>query len=268
MEQALIPLSESGVRRGLAEYGGIQVKIFEEIDSTNTEAKRLAQAAGCPTTLLAARAQTAGRGRLGRDFYSPAGTGLYMTLIWRTDKPLDEAVSVTAAAAVAASRAIRTVAGVETGIKWVNDLYRSGGKICGILTEAVTPRAGETYLAAGWGINLTTAEFPSGLRSPAGCLLDADSPRRAPLDVGMLCGQIARELLTMLNTDTVTAPATLEEYRRRLTLTGQSVRATRGNEILEGVVRGVDSNFGLIVETPDGIRILHSGEVSVRVIAP
>ena len=158
--------------------------------------------------------------------------------------------------------------GVETGIKWVNDLYRSGGKVCGILTEAVTPRAGETYLAAGWGINLTTAEFPSGLRAPAGCLLDADSPRRAPLDVGMLCGQIARELLTMLNTDTVTAPATLEEYRRRLTLTGQSVRATRGNEILDGVVRGVDSNFGLIVETPDGIRILHSGEVSVRVIAP
>ena len=237
MEQALIPLSESDVRRGLAEYGGIQIKIFEEIDSTNTEAKRLAQAAGCPTTLLAARAQTAGRGRLGR-------------------------------AAVAASRAIRTVAGVETGIKWVNDLYRSGGKVCGILTEAVTPRAGETYLAAGWGINLTTAEFPSGLRAPAGCLLDADSPRRAPLDVGMLCGQIARELLTMLNTDTVTAPATLEEYRRRLTLTGQSVRATRGNEILDGVVRGVDSNFGLIVETPDGIRILHSGEVSVRVIAP
>ena len=258
MEQALIPLSESGVRRGLAEYGGIQVKIFEEIDSTNTEAKRLAQAAGCPTTLLAARAQTAGRGRLGRDFYSPAGTGLYMTLLWRTDKPLDEAVR----------RAIRTVAGVETGIKWVNDLYRSGGKVCGILTEAVTPRAGETYLAAGWGINLTTAEFPSGLRAPAGCLLDADSPRRAPLDVGMLCGQIARELLSMLNTDTVTAPATLEEYRRRLTLTGQSVRATRGNEILEGVVRGVDSNFGLIVETPDGIRTLHSGEVSVRVIAP
>ena len=84
----------------------------------------------------------------------------------------------------------------------------------------------------------------------------------------MLCGQIARELLTMLNTDTVTAPATLEEYRRRLTLTGQSVRATRGNEILDGVVRGVDSNFGLIVETPDGIRILHSGEVRVRVIAP
>ena len=72
----------------------------------------------------------------------------------------------------------------------------------------------------------------------------------------------------MLNTDTVTAPATPEEYRRRPTLTGQSVRATRGNEILDGVVRGVDSNFGPIVETPDGIRILHSGEVSVRVIAP
>ena len=164
--------------------------------------------------------------------------------------------------------AAERLCGAPIRIKWVNDLYRSGGKVCGILTEAVTPRAGETYLAAGWGINLTTAEFPSGLRAPAGCLLDADSPRRAPLDVGMLCGQIARELLTMLNTDTVTAPATLEEYRRRLTLTGLSVRATRGNEILEGVVRGVDSNFGLIVETPDGIRILHSGEVSVRVIAP
>ncbi len=268
MEQMLIPPHVSGIRRGLAEYANIQVKLFEEIDSTNTEAKRLARTAGCPTTLIAACEQTAGRGRLGRSFYSPAGTGLYMTLLWRTDKPLDEAVTVTAAAAVAASRAIRAVAGVETGIKWVNDLYRNGGKVCGILTEAVTPRAGETYLAAGWGINLTTADFPSGLRAPAGCLLDADTPRRSPLDAGVLCGRIARELLTLLDTDTVNAPETREEYRRRLILTGQRVRATRGDEVLEGTVRGVDNSFGLILETPDGVRVLHSGEVSVRVVTP
>ncbi len=117
------------------------------------------------------------------------------------------------------------------------------------------------------GHQSTTAEFPSGLRAPAGCLLDADSPRRAPLDGECSAG---RSPASFDHAEHGHSHRTRdpEEYRRRLTLTGQSVRATRGNEILDGVVRGVDSNFGLIVETPDGIRILHSGEVSVRVIAP
>ena len=266
MPQTLIPLCIPAIRRGLAEFSEIRVMQHDIIDSTNTEAKRLAMEQGCPTTLIAAAEQTAGRGRMGRNFYSPSGTGLYMTLLWRTEKELDEAVSVTAAAAVAACRAIRSVAKTETDIKWVNDLYRNGRKVCGILTEAVTPRPGETYIAVGWGINLSTESFPSGLRSPAGSLIDINTPCGTPLDVGLLCGSIARELLAILSKDAISAPATLAEYRQHLMLIGEQVCATRGNETCEGTVRGVDDNYGLILETPDGIRTQHSGEVSVRII--
>lgn len=274
MKQSLIPLCEASIRRGLAEYAGIRVQTADEIDSTNTEAKRLAAAGNYlgkgDRVLIAARSQTAGRGRLGRDFFSPPDTGLYMTLLYGTEQPLDQVVTVTAAAAVAASRAIAHCTGTEVGIKWVNDLYRNGCKICGILTEAVPlpSHPGMTGIMVGWGINLTTEGFPPGLRAPAGCLLDGEAPANAPLDTGILCGQIARELLILLDTASVTAPETLDEYRRRLTLTGHRVYATRGSEQTEGIVRGVDDAFGLILDTADGVRILHSGEVSVRLCQP
>ena len=270
MKQSLVPLGEAGIRRGLEEYAGIRIQVADEIDSTNTEAKRLAVSGDRFGTgdrvLIAARSQTAGRGRLGRDFFSPPDTGLYMTLLYGTEQPLDQVVTVTAAAAVAASRAIAHCTGTEVGIKWVNDLYRNGCKICGILTEAVPlpSHPGMTGIAVGWGINLTTEGFPPDLRAPAGCLLDGQLQSDSPLDAGILCGRIARELLILLDTRSVTAPQTLDEYRRRLTLTGHRVYATRGSEQLEGVVRGVDDTFGLILDTADGVRILHSGEVSVR----
>lgn len=274
MKQSIVPLCGESIRLGLAEYAGVRIQVADEIDSTNTEAKRLAAAGSRlgadDRVLIAARSQTAGRGRLGRDFFSPPDTGLYMTLLYGTEQPLDQVVTVTAAAAIAASRAIAHCTGTEVGIKWVNDLYRNGCKICGILTEAVPllSHPGMNGIVVGWGINLTTEGFPPGLRAPAGCLLDERAPSDAPLDAGILCGRIARELLILLDTKSVTAPETLNEYRRRLILTGHRIYATRGNERMEGIVRGVDDAFGLILDTADGVRVLHSGEVSVRLCQP
>lgn len=262
MNERLIPLNEADVRLGLGQCTDIDICLYDEIDSTNNEARRRAGESSRPI-LIAARSQTAGRGRLGRSFFSPPDTGLYMTLLWRTDGPLDKAVAVTAATAVAVSRAISTMFGLDVGIKWVNDLYLHEKKLCGILTEAITPQPGETYIAVGIGINLTTAAFPSGLRAPAISLAEALPPHKQ-IRAGFLCGSAVRELRTLVEGRNLTAPATLAEYRRRLILTGRQVTATRGEEVRTGIVRGVDDAYGLLLDTPEGPVVLHSGEISVR----
>lgn len=262
-------LTVEGIRRGLGEYADTPVFLYDEIDSTNSQAKRYAaEAAGeaggapCPA-LLVARRQTAGRGRLGRSFFSPPYSGLYMTLLWCNDGSLDQAVAVTGAAAVATARAIAAVSGVEVGIKWVNDLYLRERKLCGILAESTTPRPGETYIAVGIGINLTTAAFPADLRAPAISLSEV-LPPDTPIDPSRLCGRIAGDLLSLLDRRALTALETLDDYRRRLILHGRRVIATRGDETWEGVVRGVDDAYGLLLDTPSGLLTLHSGEVSLR----
>lgn len=276
----LIPLSHAGIAAGLTDaHAGICVRLYDSIDSTNTEARRLISAISpgegphggsspLPITLLAARAQTAGRGRLGRSFYSPPDSGLYMTLLYPLTQPLSQAVAVTAGAAVATLEAIRAVTGLVPGIKWVNDLYMDGKKICGILTEAVTPAGSEqsAYMLVGIGINLTTAAFPEGLRAPAGSLTDNLSPSATlpVLDAGRLCGQIAHRLLTLLETDSLHSPETLAAYRAHSILLGQPVLCTRGGQTFPALAMDITPAFGLTVRRADGrVEVLDSGEVSV-----
>lgn len=281
----LIPLSHAGIVAGLTDaHAGICVRLYDSIDSTNTEARRLISGATpdglsyggsdgvrpspLPVTLLAARAQTAGRGRLGRSFYSPPDSGLYMTLLYPLTQPLSQAVAVTAGAAVATLQAIRAVTGLVPGIKWVNDLYMDGKKICGILTEAVTPAGSEqsAYMLVGIGINLTTAAFPEGLRAPAGSLTDSLSPSAAlpALDAGLLCGQIAHRLLALLETDGLHSPETLAAYRAHSILLGKPVLCTRGGQTFPALAMDITSTFGLTVRRADGcVEVLDSGEVSV-----
>ena len=116
----------------------IPLHIFETIDSTSTYAKKLAESGAEHGTAVIALQQTGGRGRLGRSFHAPAGTGIYMSLILKTAADFSKAMLVTTAASVAVCRAIRKVCGADPQIKWVNDIYLNGKKVCGILTEAVT----------------------------------------------------------------------------------------------------------------------------------
>ena len=248
----------------------VSVTLWEEIDSTNNAAK--AEVDRTTPSLYIARTQTGGRGRLGRSFHSPADTGLYMTVAYTTERPLSEAVGVTAAAAVAAASAIEALTGISLSIKWVNDLYLHGAKVGGILTEAVTRPDGTHRMVVGLGINLTTSSFPEGLRAPATSLF---SPQNAntvtPPLVGALAGEITRRLLD------VTCPegdgdspvgmwgdACLRDYRRRLLYVGTRVVCHQGNRSFEGTLLGVDEHYSLLVETEDGTVTLSSGEISVR----
>ena len=105
-----------------AQFEGVSVHVFDEIDSTNTEAKRMTLDGFCGDALLVAHSQTAGRGRMGRSFYSPAQTGAYFSILHTLQAPLCDAVAITSAASVAVMRAIKALTGVQTQIKWVNDL--------------------------------------------------------------------------------------------------------------------------------------------------
>ena len=250
--------------------GSLRCNLFDTIDSTNNVAKAHAQ--DDLPALYVARSQTGGRGRLGRSVQSPADTGLYMTVAYTTDRPLTEAVRATAAASVAAVAAIEAVAEKKTSIKWVNDLYVRGGKVGGILTEAVTRADGAHRMVVGLGINLTTTEFPDGLRAPASCLFPPDKAKAvSPALIGALAGAITRRLLDLTDPTAESGfhsgmwgRECLDYYRARLLYVGTRVVCTRGEDCFEGIVKGVDRDYALLVESEGGLLTLSSGEISLR----
>jgi BirA family biotin operon repressor/biotin-[acetyl-CoA-carboxylase] ligase len=195
-----------------------------------------------------------------------------MTVAYTTALPLFEAVRVTAAAAVAAASAIEALTDKRPAIKWVNDLYLNRGKLGGILTEAVTRPDGRHRMIVGLGINLTTVDFPEGLRAPAASLF---SPEEASLAAGdfpeRLAGEIARRLLELTEASAagdfprgMWGEACLAYYRRHLLYVGERVICSRGSEVFEGTLLGVDEAYSLLVEREGGTVTLSSGEISVR----
>ena len=205
--------------------------------------------------------QTAGRGRMGRRFESPAGKGIYLSLVLRVPVPASEALSVTVGAAVAVARAVQKLCGIELGIKWVNDLYYQGKKVCGILTEAGTSvESGQLeWLVVGIGLNLTTtpADWPEELARTAGSLFPGGP---APVGRAALAGAIARELLAL-------CPAfdCLDEYRARCFVPGHWVTVCTAAETYAARAIAIDDNGALLVEREGSRRAaLQHGEVSIR----
>ena len=225
------------------------VTVTEEIPSTNTALKERADAPE-GTTLIAVR-QTGGRGRLGRQFHSPAG-GLYLSTLLRPD----DAVGVTCRAAVAAARAVENLCGAKIDIKWVNDLYLTGRKVAGILAEGVfAPDGTLSAVVLGIGINVEATAFPDDLQSIA-TSLGNEGFHLAPEDVA---AAFLNELYTAL-----TDPNAMEEYRRRNLVVGREVTVLRGGETYSAVAQSITDDGHLVVRTAHGTVTLSSGEVSLR----
>ncbi|MGM9662343.1 MAG: biotin--[acetyl-CoA-carboxylase] ligase [Oscillospiraceae bacterium] len=251
-------LSAAELAAALAQRGRpLSVEVFARIDSTNNEAKRRLAAGRCEPTLLLAEEQTAGRGRLGRSFYSPAETGLYMTLLLGRPAALRDPAILTVAAAAAVAGAIEQLTGERAGIKWVNDVYMAGKKVCGILCEAVTDgESGETGLLAGIGVNVRTADFPEELRQKAGSLTGAAADRTE------LAAEITDRLLAIW--EAPEQSGFLAFYRARSFVPGHRVRFMRNGAEREALALGIDDGGALLVRYPDGtVEALRSGEVSV-----
>ena len=238
---------------------GLSIFVHREIDSTNDEAKRKIAEGKEGVLLIAADAQTAGRGRQGKSFFSPAGAGIYMTFAFPSRLPLTAAVSVTTAAAVAAFRAIRDVTGIECDIKWVNDLYLGGKKVAGILTEAISDfEAGEVrHLIVGLGINLYPTDLPASL-------VDIAAPLGAgKVDRNRLVARVVDRLLECLSG--LGSGAHLDTYRRHSMVIGREITYLRNGVTTAARAIDVDEDGWLVIEHADGTRdVLNSGEITVR----
>ena len=237
------------------------IHLYDRLESSNQTAKRLALSGAPHGTLVLTDQQSAGRGRMGRKFESPAGQGIYLSLLLRADIPAADAQTVTVSAAVAVCRAVKALCGLELSIKWVNDLYYRGKKVCGILTEvgADLESGRLEWLVVGIGLNLTTPPeaFPAELRRLAGSLFPGGP---APVSRVALAAAIARELLTL-------CPAfdCLEEYRARCFVPGHWVTVCTGRETYAALALSIDDAGRLVVRRENGREeALQHGEVSIR----
>ncbi len=258
-------ISVSEIAHHLRYASAENILFFNELDSTNNKAKELAKAGAPHGTAVIAGHQTAGRGRLGRRFESPGGTGIYMTVILRPGSDLENSLFLTAAAGTAVCRSIRELTGAEAGIKWVNDIYTDGRKVCGILAEAVTGgRTGELEcVAVGIGINFNTPQnaFSEEVRDRGICSLFES--REPDITREQLIARILDEFLQIC--DSPDSRSFLEDYRRWSVILGKSVDLIRGSERKRVRVLDIGENGGLLVITADGKREeITSGEISVR----
>jgi len=176
-------LSAEGVRAYLdPSFNGLKIEAHRQVDSTNNQAKRLLASNPDQDMLIISESQSQGRGRQGREFFSPQFSGVYFSLVMQSKIGLPQDIPITAMAAVAIVKTIEELTGLKPLIKWVNDIFLDNKKICGILTEAVTDyeRGSIESLIIGIGINVTTTDFPEGIDDIAGSL-DAQGLNRNQL---------------------------------------------------------------------------------------
>lgn len=245
-------------------YKPMNVHVYQTLESTNQTAKELAKANAPHGTVVISEEQTMGRGRRGRGFFSPNGSGIYMSIITKSKENAEDMVLITTAASVAVNRAIKNVTGLDTQIKWVNDIYYKEKKVCGILAEAVnTPKSGVIHsIIVGIGINFVSAQndFPEELRETATSLFETN-----PLNItrNQLCAEIINQLLCLY--DTLEDRSYLIEYREKSLVLGKEILIIESSGSQYAKAVEIDNQGGLVVELVDGTRkVLNSGEISIR----
>ena len=245
---------------------GSHLLCLEQIDSTNTEAKRQAMAGAPEGLVVLAEEQTGGRGRLGRSFQSPKGTGLYLSALMRPRLAPEATTNLTAWVAVAVCDGIESCCGVRPQIKWTNDIVLHGKKLCGILTELGLESETNSleYLVTGIGINTNQRreDFAPEIQDMATSLaLELGRPvRRAKL-----AGHVIRALDRMYRNFPDNKAEYLARYRKDCLTTGHPVQLITPSQRREAQAIEIDDQFRLVVELPDGAReALMAGEVSVR----
>lgn len=221
-----------------------------ETDSTNRVAKELARQGAAHGTVVSALRQTAGRGRLGRSFFSPEG-GIYLSVVLRPQLPPEDRALMTPMAAVAVCRTVEALCGVSPRIKWVNDLYLGDKKLCGILCEG----AGDAVIV-GVGLNyaMPCEGFPSDI--PATALYPAEG---GPVSRRELAEAIAKAVAAAQPHECIS------EYRRRNLVPGKDITVHPvGGAPYSAKALDIDDRGRLVVQTPDSTLTLDSGEVSIR----
>lgn len=245
------------------QVGGFRISEHDTLDSTNNYLKHLAAIGEPDGAAAVALTQSAGKGRLGRSFFSPGESGLYMSVLLRREIPLGLSHLLTPLAAVAVADALADCGAENVGIKWVNDLYLDGRKVCGILTETGVTPDGSTldWAVIGIGVNLfePNGGFPDDIKNRAGATFKKyDSTLRDRL-IKAILNNLDMQLSGLLDR------RFLDSYRERSILIGREIEivAPEGNVSARAVA--IDDDCRLLVDTADGSRSLFTGEVSIKI---
>mgnify|MGYP004471978917 FL=1 len=242
---------------------GTEICYFDVTDSTNTQAKSLGEGDAPNGTLVVAGKQESGRGRRGRSFESPAGTGIFMTLLLRPEIEPQNASMLTLVSALAVAKGIEHMVDLPVQIKWPNDIVINGKKVCGILTEMSAQMDYVNYIVIGIGINVSNEEFPEEIKDVATSIY-LESGKH--VNRAMLIEKIWEEFEDYyeLYEKTQDLSSLVKEYDSYLVNRGQKVRVLDPKEPYEGKAMGITDRGELIVDTWEARRLVSAGEVSVR----
>ncbi len=257
-------LSSEGIKLYLdEEFKNILITVYKTIESTNSQAKLLAIQNAQHGTTIIAEEQTNGRGRFGRNFFSPSDSGIYMSIILKPQLNIENSVLITTAAAVAVCEAIEKFASEAPKIKWVNDIFIGDRKVCGILTEAVTNFESGMMdsVVLGIGINVKTKneDFPIELQNTAGSIFYENN--------NFIRNQLSAEIINnvLKISKNLEDKSFMSSYKERSMILGKHILYNKNNNWYEGYALDIDDSGGLIIYSADGQKItLNSGEVSIK----
>ncbi|MDY6851201.1 MAG: biotin--[acetyl-CoA-carboxylase] ligase [Thermodesulfobacteriota bacterium] len=260
-------LSESDLGRLLQTriLGRGLIEIHTRINSTNQRARELGLTNAPEGTLVLAETQTAGRGRLGRNWHSPPGLNLYFSLILRPNLPPDRTTLLTLAAGVGAAEAVSRVTGRKPSIKWPNDLLMGQRKVAGILSEMETRGANLPFVILGLGlnVNLKPADLPAELLDLAGSLFMATG---RDWDRTALLAAMLKEIENQYEAlKAGRAGDVLEQYRQACQTIGSQVRIAQGESVIQGTAVAVNESGELVIRPAGGRQLVcvNAGEVTL-----
>ena len=252
--------NEQNIKKELTEK--IDFIIKDEVGSTNDELQLLAKNGADEVTVMLSESQTGGKGRMGRSFHSPKGSGIYMSILLRPSFLPEDCNLLTPMTAVAAVKAIEEVLSVKAHIKWVNDIYIDGRKVAGILTKAAFSSCAKTdYVIIGIGINLTPPEggFHDEIKDIAGAVCEKISSEERD----RLVGVFLRELLSFYKA--MPEITFYDAYKERLLYLGEEITIREKESFYEATVIGVDERLRLKVKLKDGKeKLLYTEEITIR----
>lgn len=246
------------------EFFGNEIHFYDQIDSTNNEAKKKAENGAAHGTLVITECQSGGRGRRGKKWISPEGSGIWMSFVLRPEIEPYNASMLTLVTALAATSAMRKQAGMDCYIKWPNDIVLNGKKVCGILTEMSAEPDAVNYVVIGIGINVNTTEFDEEIQNVASSLFveTGRKIKRSTL-VAEFASEFEKYYDIFLQTHDMSSLT--EEYNSMLINAGREVKITDSNGGFTGIAIGIDNKGELLVKCEDGsIKKIVAGEVSVR----
>lgn len=245
------------------DFIGRKVKFYEEVDSTNTQAKKLADDPETNGLLIVTERQTAGKGRRGRAWESPKGSGIWMSMILKPDMAPTHASGLTLVAALAVTNAIREMTCLEAYIKWPNDIVVNGKKVCGILTEMSTEMDDINHIVIGIGINVNTKTFPQDISEVATSLY---MEQKAIINRSQLIANIVKQFEVLYHIYLKTCDLThlVADYNSLLINVQKEVLILEGTDKYQGIALGVNQTGELLVQVGDVVKTVVAGEVSVR----